>query len=185
MLARWMAIALLPLLAACASSVPHYRYYTLDMAPHAQAAAPIQLADVRIDVNEALSRPEIMVRTSPTSVEYYALDRWASGLDEQLAEKLKTEFASSAAGAPSVELDGVLMEFEQVDSGAAAEVRVKLDATLTVTRSGEKAAFAKLYVESQPAAAQSANAVVQALSRAVEAIATRIAGDVEAFVAAN
>ena len=184
MLARWITPALLPLLAACASSVPHYRYYTLDMAPRAGIDDPVQLASVRIDVNEALSRPEILVRTSPTSVEYYALDRWASSLNEQLGEKIKTEFASAGPSAPTVELDGVLMAFEQVDTGTAAEVRVKLDATLTVTQSGRKGTFNKLYIESQPAAASSANAVVEALSRAVETIAVRISGDVEAYIAA-
>ena len=106
---RCMAPLML-LLAGCATTVPQFRYYTLDMAPGAAISAPVQLGRVRIDVNEALSRPEIMVRTSPTSVEYYA--------------------------------------------------------------------------ESLPAASPSADAAVQALSRAVEAIAAQIASDVEQFAAA-
>jgi uncharacterized lipoprotein YmbA len=180
---RRLILALPILLAGCASSVPQYRYYTLDMTPHAQASGEIELASVRIGVNQALSKPEILIRTSPTSVEYYALDRWASGLDEQITEKLKTEFAGPAPDAYRVSLDATLMAFEQVDSPSGPpEVRVKLDANFVV-RDGklgsDNAAFNRLYTQSQSAQSASPGAVVEALSRAVEAIATEMAADVQ------
>ncbi len=182
---RSLTPALLLVLAGCVSSVPQFRYYTLDMSARSQGTGEIQLDSVRISVNEALSKPEILVRTSPTSVEYYALDRWASGLDQQITEKLKTEFASPGPGACRVNLDATLMAFEQVESPAGPEVRVKIDVHFDV-REGKlgnnSASFDRIYNLTEPAAASSAGAAVEALSRAVEAIAAQMAADVQQTV---
>ncbi len=179
---RWIALLLTPMFAACAS-VPLYRYYTLDMSPRAGIDAPIAVESVRISVNQALARPEILVRTSPTKIEYYALDRWAGGLDEQLDEKLKTEFGNPGPDPIRLRVDGALMAFEQVDTPAGAEVRVKLDLSVEA-RGRQTVQFTKLYYNSQPASASGADAVVEALSRAVEAIAVEMAADVQRYAAA-
>lgn len=179
---HWIVLLLTPLLAACAS-VPQYRYYTLDMSPRAGIDAPITVESVRISVNQALARPEILVRTSPTQIEYYALDRWAGGLDEQIDEKLKTEFGNPGPDPIRLRIDGMLMAFEQVDTPAGAEVRVKIDLSVEA-RDGQPIRFTKLYYHSQPASAPNVDAVVEALSRAVEAIATEIAADVQRHAAA-
>lgn len=178
---RWIALILTPLLAACAS-VPAFRYYTLDMAPRANLDAPIVLDSVRISVNEALARPEILVRTSPTKVEYYALDRWAGGLQEQLDEKLKSEFSSRANNPYVVRISGVLMAFEQVDTPGGVEARVKLDARFEISGGGlpgDDLTFSRLYLKTEPAASATPDAVVEALSHAVEAIALEMANDIQ------
>lgn len=162
--------AALALTAGCASSTPEYRYYTLDMQPRANVAAPVRLAGFRIEVNEALQQPAIMIRTSSTRVEYYALDRWASGLQEQIAEKLKIEFANPVPDAPLVQINARLMSCEQVDTPEGPQVRIKLE-----VQSGD--AFQKIYTQTGPASAPNAAAAVEALSRAAEAIAAELAAD--------
>jgi uncharacterized lipoprotein YmbA len=181
---RFAALLFTLLLANCVSA-PDYRYYTLDMNPRAEIAVPLVLTDVRIRVNEALARPEIMARVSPTKIEYYAIDRWASGLEEQVAEKLKTEFSSMQPDAYRIQIDGRLMAFEQVDTSAGADVRVKLDASVAVSgRDFPQSAgpLERIYNQTASAAAGSPDAVVEALSRAVEAVAVQIASDVQQYV---
>jgi len=172
----WFALALAPLLAACAS-VPDYRYYTLDMTPHAGVDVPLYVEQVRISVNEAIGKPEILIRTSPTRIEYYALDRWAGGLEEQVAEKLKAEFDTASGDSLPVSLFGRVMAFEQVDTPSGAEGRVKLEMTASAA-GGE---FTKTYAHSVPAGASSADSVVEALSRAMEGIAKELAADIQRF----
>jgi uncharacterized lipoprotein YmbA len=164
------------LVAGCAST-PQYRYYTIDMQPGAKIESAVQLVAVRLDVNQALQRPEILIRTSPTQVEYYALDRWASDLQEQVTEKLRTEFGTSVSGAKRLNLVGTLMSFEQVDAPTGAEVQVKLEVIV------DSLTFQKIYQRREPAAAATAPAVVEALSRATEAIASELAADLAQVVA--
>lgn len=170
----------LPLMVAFATScasVPMYRYYTIDMRPGADLKPGVQISSVRIDVNQALKRPEILIRTSATRIDYYALDRWASGLDEQLAEKLMTEFSGAPAGAPRFDLSGSLMAFDQVDTPSGAEVHVKMELRAPH--------FQKIYSHSEQASAATAEAVVDALSRVTEAIAAELAADLTKVVAAR
>jgi uncharacterized lipoprotein YmbA len=129
-----------------------------------------------------------MVRTSPTQIEYYALDRWAGGLEEQLDEKLRSEFEGSSKGVYRVRIDGVLMAFEQADVPTGAEARVKLDTRIEVSGGGLSPgghSFTRLYVGTQPAASASAAAVVEALSRTVETIAADMAADILQFAKAE
>jgi len=170
----------------CASA-PQYRYYTIDMQPRAQVDSPVRLSDVTIRVNEAIAKPEILIRTSPTRIEYYALDRWASGLEEQISEKLKTEFAEVPIDRPSIAIEGTLMAFEQADTPAGAEVRVKLEVhALNPIRElrniDPRGPFSKLYEHSEPAGSASAEAAVEALSRATEAIAVELGKDLGYFM---
>ncbi len=168
--------ASLAVVAGCAS-VPQYRFYTLDMRPAAAFHPAVQLEAVRIDVGEALKRPEILIRTSATRIDYYALDRWASGLDEQLAEKLRTEFAAAPIGARRVNVDGTLMAFDQVDTPAGAEVHVKLELSVGALE------LRKIYSQTEPASAATPTAVVEALSRATEAVARAFEADLAKVVA--
>jgi len=178
------ALMLVALLTGCAS-VPQFRYYTIDMQSRAQVDSPVRVSDVRIAVNQALARPEIMVRTSPTQIEYYALDRWASGLDEQIAEKLKTEFNGLPMDRPQLALEGTLMAFEQVDTPQGATVRVKLEIE-SVHPIKELAAFSpsfqKIYDRTEPVSAATAESAVEALSRATEAIAAELGKDLGDFL---
>jgi len=188
MCATWVGAfaVILGVLSGCASA-PAYRYYTIDMQPGAHVDSTARVSDVNIRVNQALSKPEILIRTSPTQVEYYALDRWASGLEEQVAEKLKTEFAGISRELPALALDGTLMAFEQVDTPAGAEVRVKLEIEFNhpakeLRNLGIAPTFKKIYERTEPSAAPTADAAVAALSRAIESIAVEIGKDLSDFV---
>lgn len=185
----WIGVVLVvvAVLTGCASSVPQYRYYTIDMGNGTQMEPPVRVSAVNIRVNEALTRPEILVRTSPTQVEYYALDRWASGLEEQIAEKLKTEFAGASADKPRCEIRGRLMAFEQIDSAAGSEVRIKLDMEVDQNSpvTDRMIYWRKLYTVSRPMDGDGAAAAVDALSRATEEMAEQLAADLAQVVAAG
>lgn len=183
--ATWFgAMIFVAMLTGCASA-PQYRYYTIDMQQVAQIQAPVPLDGVTIKVNEALARPEILVRTSSTQIEYYALDRWASGLEEQVAEKLKTEFAGASPSLPGILVRGTLMAFEQVDTPDGAEVRIKLDVHAYSASASQTIDVKKLYTASQPMEGLGAAAAVEALSRAMEAIAKELAVDLAGAAAAQ
>lgn len=163
----------LAVLAGCAT-VPHISYYTLDMAPQAAAQGANIVVD-QIRVAEAVMRKEIMIKTTPTQVEYYAEAQWVAGLDELLTEKLATEFGTRDPKAEALFLDANLLAFEQVDVNGAAEAHMKLAVTLTPAGEREPV-FEKTYEITRPTAGTPA-AVVETLSACVEEIAAQIAGD--------
>ncbi len=175
---KYSIAPLMVFIAGCVS-VPEPNYYTLDMRASGRVEAPFVLESVRIRPGEAVSRREIMIRTSPTEIEYYATRLWAADLGEQLSEKLKTEFSGTDAQAVRVTIDGDLLAFEQVDTQDGADARVKLDLLVTMDSAtdGESRSFSKVYETVVTAEAQSAQAVVEALSRGLESIASELAED--------
>jgi len=159
------------------TSVPDYRYYTLDMRPGSGVETDLWVRSVRIRTAEALANDDILIRTGPTTIEYYALDRWASGLEEQLAEKLSAEFAQRRTQDNVLDIEGTVFAFEQSEVGEEVTGRVKLQ--LDVEING-RPAIAKTYTAETPARAASASAAVVALSRATEQIIQELAVDIAA-----
>lgn len=176
------SVAIAVALTGCVST-PNYRYYTLDMRQGANLGAPVWIEDVRLEMSDSLSRPAIMIRTSPTEIVYYALDRWASGLQSQIGEKLKTEFAPSNQARYTARIDGALMAFEQVDAPPGADVHLKAELTTTIrekdTILGE---ITRIYDVREHAAAANPDAVVQALSKATEQLAAALSEDMRGIV---
>ncbi len=175
---KYCIAPLMAFLAGCLS-VPEPNYFTLDMRSSGQIYAPFALVEVRIRPGEAVARREIMIRTSPTKVEYYATQRWAADLGEQLSEKLKTEFGQSNSEEARVRITGDLLAFEQVDTRDGADARVKLDLIVTLESENADASrsFSKIYETVVAADAPNAPAVVEALSRGLESIAAELAED--------
>ncbi len=175
---KYCVATLMACIAGCLS-VSEPNYYTLDMRASGRVEALFVLESVRIRPGEAVSRREIMIRTSPTEIEYYATQLWAADLGEQLSEKLKTEFGPTDASAAAVNIDGDLLAFEQVDTNDGADARVKLDLLVTVDSDtgGEPHSFSKIYETVVTAEAQAAPAIVEALSRGLEKIAAELAED--------
>jgi len=166
-------------IAGCVS-VPEANYYTLDLRSSGTNDASFAIAAMRIRASEAVSRREIMIRATPTQVEYYATHLWAAGLDEQVAEKLKAELGGPTEGAATeVAIVGELLAFEQVDTASGADGHVKLE--LRVSRSPadstKETVITKVYEAWVTAGERSAPAVVEALSAATEQIARDIAAD--------
>ena len=78
-------------LGACASA-PDIDDYTLDMDPSGKVETGTNLVVGRFSTTESLGRSQILIHTSPTRIEYYATDRWASGVGELVERKLAAEF---------------------------------------------------------------------------------------------
>ena len=176
---RKYCVATLMVCVAGCLSVPEPNYYTLDMRASGRVESPFVLDSVRIHAGEAVSRREIMIRTSPTEIEYYATQLWAADLGEQLSEKLKTEFGPTDAPVAAVNIDGDLLAFEQVDTKDGADARIKLDLRVTMDFGAgtEPRSFSKIYETVVTAEAQAAPAIVKALSRGLEKIAGELAED--------
>ena len=179
MIQKLCAVPLLAMLTGCVS-VTEPDYYTLDMRSSGQVEAPYALENVRIRPGEAVSRPEIMIRISPTEIEYYATHRWAANLGEQIGEKLKSEFGRPSSTAPGVAIEGTLLAFEQMDTESGADARVKLDVYVTLrSENGDPpAGFSRTYEIVVTAEEAAAPAVVRALSRGLESIAAELAQDI-------
>jgi len=177
-----LLLTTLALLAGCASAPPT-RYYTLDMTASGRAEPVVNLTVDRIRPTEALARKQILVKKSPTEIEYYAVDEWAAGLDELVAEKLAAEFGPKEEGRKTIAVSGTILAFEQLDRPDGVEVRVKLDLALREENDGQYAdpLLEKTYETGQPAAGPNAVAVVTALSKCLEEIAVQLAADAGAL----
>ncbi len=168
--------------AGCATA-PGPSLYTLNMAPSGEGSGGVQIAVGRLRIAEALQNKRILIKKSPTEIEYYAAAQWAAGLDELLAEKLGVEFGQpNPAGTPCV-LSGTLLAFEQVDTpgGGEAHVRLAVEIRKDGTSYYSPPALAKTYDVRLPVAEPTAGAVVEALSTCLEQVAAAIVADAAAL----
>ncbi len=157
------------------------KLHTLNMAPSGKARAAHNIDVTALRRHESLSRNSILIRPTPTSVEYYAADRWAASVSTLVAEKLESEFGAPVEGRDTVQLSGAILAFERVDDAAGSAARVKLDLTLqrNALKGETRPILWKVYEETVPAASPSAQDVAKALSQSLETIAAAIAADVE------
>lgn len=172
-------LALAVLVAMGCASVPNIRYYTLDMTPSGKAQPRCNLKVERLRPSDALARKDILIKKSPTEIEYYALDQWAANLGEVVSEKLTSEFGPIVQGRKTLLIAGVIQGFEQVDTADGAAGHIKLD--LAFRPEGESRyeppLLEKVYETSVAAERASPTAVVRALSRGLERLAGEIADD--------
>ena len=166
------------LLSACASA-PRIHYYTISMEPSGQARPTVNLEVERLQTTDALSRNQILIATSPTTIDYYATDVWAASVGELVQLKLQAEFGPPAEGRTTFQVSGMVLAFEQVDTpgGADALVRLEIDVRDTSAKKFDPPVLSKTYEARRPAASASASAVAAALSKCLEQIAAEIATD--------
>ena len=164
-------------------TAPAPRYFTLDMHPAGQAKAPVNIRVERLRESESIARKDILIQKNPTRIEYYAVDRWAAGLGEMIAQKFAVEWGTDEDSRATYVMSGTVLEFGQVDTpqGAEAHARMALEIRPNGTSRYEEPAFRKTYDVRRPAAAPTPPAVVEALSRCVEAIAAELAADASAW----
>ena len=176
----WLPLLLI-LGAGCAHS-PEPRFYTLDMTPSGKAIPSCNIEVERLRPHDALTRVDLMVKTSPTQIEYYALDRWAATLSELVPEKLRAEFGPHVNGRRTLVLSGTILAFEQVDTEEGAKAHVKLDLELRNEQDSRYAAplLQKVYEIAVPAGQPAPAEVVRALSAGLEALAAQITADANA-----
>lgn len=177
-----LALVVAGLMAGCASA-PGPNLYTLNMAPSAEASSAVNITVGRLRVAEALQNKRILIKKSPTEIEYYAAAQWAAGLDELLTEKLTVEFGSPDAGRSAYVLSGALLAFEQVDvtAGAEAHVRIAIEIREEGTSYYSPPALAKTYDVRLPVATPAVGAVVEALSACLEQVAREVVADASAL----
>ncbi len=162
----------------CVSS-PAPRYYTLDMAASGHVRSRANVTIEVIEVAEALQRDAIIILSSPTSIEYYAADQWASGLHELVRQKLEAELEPAEDDAPRLALHVYVRFFGQVDTDHGPMARAVLHVETRIPRQSryEEPLTEREYTVEQDADDDSANSVVAALSRCLEKIALYIARD--------
>lgn len=180
---RLLLTAAVTVLAACMST-PAPRYFTIDMRPSGEANAPCGVRVERLRAVEPVARREIMIKASPTEVEYYASDLWVADLGELVQEKLNAELSQDKNSAPAVLVSGSVLAFEQVDAPDGAEAHIKLE--LVFRQAGARrsdSALEKTYEVCVETDNNIPEAVVEALSRGLEEIAREIARDAGAFQA--
>ena len=175
---KLLVIAILAVLASCASA-PKLDYYTLDMAPSAKVDSDLDLAVQRFAVAEKLDRHQIVIQKTSTRIDFYATDRWATGVGAMVEQKLAAELGPTGNGGRNLTVSGTVVAFEQVDTAAGPQGFVRLEVEI---RDGgakrfETPLLEKTYEARRAADSNSVDAVVQALSRAIEAIAAEIAED--------
>lgn len=177
-----MLILLVGLAAGCATSGSP-SLYTLDMSPSEAAGSPVNIAVGRLRVAEALQNKRILIKKSPTEVEYYAAAQWAASLDELLMEKLSVEFGPQDPARDTFIVSGTLLAFEQVDAPAGGEAHVRL--AVEIRREGtshySKPALAKTYDVRKSVASPNPGSVVESLSDCLEEVARAIVADVAAL----
>ena len=175
-------ILLAGLAAGCASS-PGPDLYTLNMQASAEAGSPVNLTLTRLRVAEALQNKRILIKKSPTEIEYYAAAQWAAGLDELLAEKLAVEFGPLDPARKTMVVSGILLAFEQVDSPAGGEAHVRLALEFRNEGSSHyaKPALARTYDVWLPASSATPGGIVESLSVCLEKVARQIVADASAL----
>lgn len=178
----FLALLLAGLTAGCATA-PSPSLYTLDMAPSALAGSPVNISVGRLHIAEALQNKKILIKKSPTEIEYYAAAQWAAGLDELLSEKLGVEFGPVDPARPAYFITGALLAFEQVDTATGGEAHVKLE--LEIRKEGTSyyspPALAKTYDVRIAVAESTAGGVVGSLSASLEKVARAIVADASAI----
>ena len=158
-------------------SVAENSYYTLDMRDSETVSTGFHVEVGRFVTSDALARPELLIQASPTRIEYYAIDQWASDLGEMVQEKLQVEFGE--AESPTYRIEGDILAFEQVDldGGADAHVRLRVRGYDATQRRASEPLLRRTYDEVVPASEATPEAVVSALSDGLERIAVQIAND--------
>ncbi|MCP4643825.1 MAG: hypothetical protein GY851_25505 [bacterium] len=174
------AATVIAMAAGCART-PVPAYYTLDMSEASTPAAPLKWrANIeRVHMTQALARPEILIKKSPTEVEYYALARWVGDLDALVTEKLELEWSNSAPDARPLELAVHLLAFEQLDTaeGAVAHAKLRVAFYPDGMGLGDQPAAVRSYEARIAASAPAPGPVVEALSEALDQVAAQIAAD--------
>lgn len=171
-------VVLLVVLASCASA-PKLETYTIDVTPSERIHADVGLEVVAFVVAEKLASSRILIQESPTKIDTYATARWVSGIGGMVEQKLTAEFGRAGGGEPAMVVSGTVTAFEQVGDSAGAMGRVRLEIEIREAGSNRSEAplLAKNYAATRVADGNNADAVVRALSRALEDIAAEISVD--------
>jgi uncharacterized lipoprotein YmbA len=169
------------LIATGCASAPAIHYFTLDMTPSGRVPDTVAVTVANLQTSDALSRPGIKIAASATRVEYYATQRWAGSVGELVTQKLNAELDRGSNHTIPYLMTGTVLALEQVDTDDGAEARVRLAVEIRepTTREFEPPLVERTYEATRKATRATPDAVVIALSRALEDIAVEIAKDLD------
>ncbi len=179
-------------LASCATSIPPTNYYVLGLSNSpAQTAVessfPYTLAIAPFESESIYLRKKIVWRSGPNRLGYYSYDKWAALPAEMFSYRLyeraqssglfKSVVSDAASGSADLILRGRITAFEEVDTPEGWFGRVEVEAELT--QSDGTVLWSGVAGHTEPAAEQSVQATVKAISRATEATITALLSSVE------
>lgn len=163
---------------ACASvrTTPEIQYYVLAVP---SGDAPALPAPVRVDdfaIDDPYATRQLAYRTSPYRLAYYNYHRWAGspeGVVAAAAREYLEQRDDDGDGAP-FEIGARIRRLEEVDADDSWSGALALE--FTVHRKGVLV-LERAYSETEPTARRNPEAVVAALSRALERILRALAGE--------
>jgi uncharacterized lipoprotein YmbA len=179
MMRTTLLLALLVLIAACASA-GRERFYTLNAAePPAAAEGAPSVAVVSVSVPELVDRPQIVVRAGPNQVGISEQARWAEPLRGAIARVVAANLAAAVSGrvAPQRGADPdyrVTLDVQRFESTPGDGVLI--DAVWSVApKSGERRVGRSVAREKAPGAdydglAAAHSAALASISREIAAV---------------
>lgn len=152
-------------------------YYTLAVsgAPPRALPGPVQVGGFTTDA--AYATPRLAYRSSPYRLQYYVFHRWAAGSPQRAVEAALGEYLSRAPAAgtgPPIRIGGDIRRIEELDEPGGRHGVLAIE--FRVERQGEPW-LERSYQDSEPAEADTPEAVVAALSRALGRILARLMDD--------
>lgn len=182
MMRRIAFVALLALVAGCASPPSHFYTLTAAAATAAPVRSDLSVAVGPVSVPASVDRPEIVVTEGPNQVRLEEYDRWASPLQDEISRTV-AENLVSMLGTPHVtqtpqtlSADAgyrVLIEVQRFDStpGQSGE----LDAVWTVRRAKDGRSRSGRTTVREPITGAGYDALAAAHSRAIARLSQDIA----------
>ena len=164
-------------------TTPKTHLYSLDMTPSGKVhpATTIHIESLR--ASEMLARRNLLIRKTPTEVEYYAEACWASAVNELVSQKLQAEFGDEIKKTHTVLVWGTLLECGQEDrpEGIQAHLRMQLAFRYEGASRYDTPLFEKTYDIHKPVSPAMPSKVAMALTQCLEDIAAQIARDVATY----
>ena len=159
---------------------PKTHLYTLDMTPSGKVHPEVTIHIESLRASEMLARRNLLIRKTPTEVEYYAGACWASAINELVSQKLQGEFGDKTKETRTVLVWGTLLECGQEDhpENIKAHLRLKLAFRYEGTSRYDTPLFEKTYDVSAPVVPATPDKVAATLTQCLEEVAVQIATDV-------
>jgi len=164
---------------ACGCASAPVRYLTLDMDSSRSTTTSGHVVVEEIELSDALRRPELLVQTSETEIEYYGDAHWVSSLTELVTEKLEAEFGLADDQENPSRLRIKIWHFGEDETAEPRCGRVKLSVSVWFAGSSgrDDPDWSKPYEECVPIEGDDVSNVASSLSTALEVIALQIAED--------
>lgn len=181
-----------PLVLTSCASIPPTNYYVLGLShdlPQTayESSLPYTLAIAPFESESTYLRKKIVWRSGPNRLGYHSYERWAALPAEMFSHRLYQRAHSSglfdrvvsdtSPDSADLILRGKVTAFEEVDTPEGWFGRVEVQAELT--QDDGTVIWSGVAGHSEPAAEQSVQATVKALSDATEATITAILSSVE------